>query len=273
MIWGLLLFLKLTGVGACSFKRNLSVPEKQIPLSKIYNCPRLSISISLQCKLTEIVNYRWVPKSLKKSRKINKIKMDTLDAIKAEFQKIIDPTISPGLHECEQPFLSKSNNKYNLYVLKYEHNNTINNILPIPKAQSIFITDTLTGCLFLAYNDKNELHVVHSNNQFSAALPNSKRFGIEILDNKITITRKKEDGEVRDYILENFDLNNIIYCCFPIATTDYQKPLPRQFQLYDVDYLNRQEKNCNIIGVNEGAKNWLFTCSVDPLQHKECYLI
>ncbi|MFK2212558.1 hypothetical protein ACIXLW_18475 [Bacteroides fragilis] len=115
--------------------------------------------------------------------------MDTLDAIKAEFQKRIDPSMSPGLHE--QSFLSKSNNKYNLYVLKYEHNNTINNILPIPKAQSIFITDTLTGCLFLAYNDKSELHVVHSNNQFSAALPNSKRFGIEILDNKITITRKK----------------------------------------------------------------------------------
>nr|DAP76004.1 MAG TPA: hypothetical protein [Caudoviricetes sp.] len=47
---------RFLGVEAFSFKRNLSVPERLIPLSKIYNCCRLSIPIPLYRKLTEIVN-------------------------------------------------------------------------------------------------------------------------------------------------------------------------------------------------------------------------
>lgn len=162
-----------------------------------------------------------------------------------------------------------------VYQLKYVENRTAEGILG--NECSIFITDSLTGCFFIAYSDIQGTHVVHINNKLSSqgAEDNQKRF-------KIYYNRDENIIEVFIFdIKENatksqrITATDIAICCFPEDQTEIEETYTSCCKIHEekkafknshldkrkfIPYIPSSDSDvntCNIIGQLENEK-WKF---------------
>lgn len=138
----------------------------------------------------------------------------------------------------------------------------------------LFLTSTLTGCLFLAYTDShNHVQVVHSNCNLTKKLSYKKnietiRFHlIYDIEGNFRIEKLTSDGSRFNIINHpgNIDPGHILFCCYPETQTTFMQEETSCCKIHNKKIINRnpvfipyksEQVSCNVVGILNG--NWSF---------------